>query len=254
MMKRIVLITLLLVIAFNAFPGESSAFWWLFKKKVELPVLPPPSYTISCSEYRHDYGDAVRVTGSDNEFVICEACPKSTALERLPKPVTIVIKTTTPTLPVAVETIPMKPIEAIPSGISPRPEHAPSSAAVNSDVMQVQQSAPTSTTIEHQRTTTVYFPLNSSFISQTEKQKILDALGSLKGRDIKVTGYTCELGSKEHNDRLALSRARAVAGILETSGIKPTAVSGEGKCCYISGDKEMNRRAEIREIDRKEGL
>ena len=120
MMRRIVLITLLLVVAFNAFPAESSAFWWLFKKKKneEPPVLPPPSYSISSSEYRHDYGDAVRVTGSDNEFVICEACPKTTILERLPKPVTIVIKTTTPTLPVAVETIPMKSVEAIPSGLS----------------------------------------------------------------------------------------------------------------------------------------
>ncbi|MHB8843293.1 MAG: OmpA family protein [Nitrospirota bacterium] len=268
MMKRIVLITVLFVIAFHAFPGESSAFWWLFKKKKseEPPVLPPPSYSISSSEYRHGYGDSVRVTGSDNEFVICEACPKSTALERLPKPVTIVIKTTTPTLPVAVETIPMKPTEAILSGLSPTPEQASSSAAVNSDVIQVQQSAPTPTTIQHelsdanagitrnQRTTTVYFPLNSSLISQTEKQKILDALGSLKGRDVKVIGYTCELGSKEHNDRLALSRARAVADILETGGIKPVAVSGAGKCCYISGDKKMNRRAEIREIDHKEGL
>ena len=96
--------------------------------------------------------------------------------------------------------------------------------------------------------------MNSSLISQTEKQKILDALETLKGRDVKVTGYTCELGSKEHNGRLALSRARAVASILETNGIKPAAVSGEGKCCYISGDKEMNRRAEIREINQKEGL
>lgn len=244
------------------------AFWWLFKKKKkeEPPVLPPPSYAISSSEYRHNYGDSVRVSGSDNEFVICEACPKTTILERLPKPVTIVIKTTTPALLVAVETIPMKPIEAIPSGLSPTPEQASSSAAVNSDLMQVERSAPTPTIIQHemsaantaitsnQRTTTVLFPLNSSLISQTEKQKILDALESLKGRGVKVTGYTCDLGSKEHNDRLALSRARTVAGILETNGIKPAAVSGEGKCCYISGDKEVNRRAEIREIDQKEGL
>ena len=132
--------------------------------------------------------------------------------------------------------------------------------------MLVEQSAPTPTTIQHelsaantginsnQHTTTIYFPLNSSLIRQTEKQKILDALESLKGRSVKVTGYTCELGSKEHNDRLALSRARAVAGILETNGIKPIAVSGEGKCCYISVDKEKNRRVEIREINQKEGL
>jgi outer membrane protein OmpA-like peptidoglycan-associated protein len=272
MMKRVVLITMLLVIAFNAFPGESSAFWWLFKKKKseEPLVLPPSSYAISSSEYRHDYGDAVRVAGSDNEFVICESCPKPTALERLPKPVSIVIRMSTPPAPVAVVPIPGKPAEAIPSGLSTSAEQASSFAAVtekglnvkkNSDVIQVEQSAPTPTTIQHElsaanpeitskhRIKTVYFPLNSSFISQTEKQKILDALESPKGRDVKVTGYTCELGSKEHNDRLALSRARAVASILETNGLKPTAVAGEGKCCYISVDKEKNRRAEIQEIN-----
>ena len=271
MTKRVVLITLILVIGFNAFPGESSAFWWLFKKKknVKPPVLPPPSYAISSSEYRHNYGDAVRVAGSDNEFIICEACPKTTALERMPKPVSIVIKMTTPTTPVAVVPFPEKKAEANPGRLTSTAEQMSSSATVTEKglaVAQNEQSAPTPTTIQHelsaannginrnQRITTVYFPLNSSLISQTEKQKILDALESLKGRDVKVTGYTCELGSKELNNRLALSRARAVAGILETGGIKPTAVSGEGKCCYISGDKEMNRRAEIREIDQKEGL
>jgi outer membrane protein OmpA-like peptidoglycan-associated protein len=271
MMKRVVLITMFLVIAFNAFPGESSAFWWLFKKKKneEQPVLPPPSYSISSSEYRHDYGDAVRVTDSDNEFVICEKCPKPTALERLPKPVSIVIKMSTQHTPVAVVSSREKPAEANPSVLSHTAEQMPSSVTVTENghtVTQNEKSAPTPTILQHElsavntgiasnhRTTTVYFPLNSSLISQTEKQKILGALESLKHRDVKVTGYTCELGSKEHNDRLALSRARAVAGILETSGIKPAAVSGEGKCCYISGDKEMNRRVEIREINRKEGL
>ena len=83
---------------------------------------------------------------------------------------------------------------------------------------------------------------------------MLVALESFKGQGVEVTGYTCELGSKEHNDRLALSRAEAVENILETNGIKPAAVSGEGKCCYISGNKEINRRAEIREINQKEGL
>lgn len=277
MMRRVVMITMLLVIAFQTFPGESSAFWWLFKKKTkeEPPAMPPASYSISSSEYRHDYGDAVRVTGSDNEFVICEACPKPTALERLPKPVTIVIKTTKPTMPVGVDTLPMKPAEAILSRLSPSTEQASSSGAAtgktseikeNNAVTQAEQLAPSPKTFQNElsasnfddnndhRTTTIYFPLNRSTISQTEKQKMLVALESIKGHNVEVIGYTCELGSKEHNNRLALSRAKAVASILETNGIKPVVVSGEGKCCYISVDKDMNRRVEIREINKKEGL
>lgn len=275
MTRRVTLILMLFIVVIQAFPRESDAFWWLFKKKkqAEQPAPLAVSYALSSSEYRHDYGDAVRVTGSDHEFVICESCPKATPLERLPKPVTIAIRTTTP-MPIAVEPSSMRSSGTTTAGHSPEADQASSIVAktekmpevkFHSDNVPAEQSSPTPTSLHHEqsaanarisnddRVTTIYFPLNSSFISPAEKQKLLYALESLKGRSVRVTGYTCELGSKEHNDRLALSRAEAAAEILEANGIKPAAVTGEGKCCYVSGDKEMNRRAEIREIDQKEG-
>ncbi len=67
---------------------------------------------------------------------------------------------------------------------------------------------------------------------------------------MKILGYTCDLVSKSHNDRLALARAKAVAKVLEEKGMKPLTVSGEGKCCSVSEDRRLNRRAEIRCVGR----
>jgi len=66
---------------------------------------------------------------------------------------------------------------------------------------------------------------------------------------VQVKGYTCDIGGKKFNDRLAMDRARAVAGIIEKNGITPVAVSGECKCCYVSEDKALNRRVEILSAD-----
>ena len=62
---------------------------------------------------------------------------------------------------------------------------------------------------------------------------------------VQVKGYTCDIGGKKFNDRLAMDRAKAVVEIIEKNGITPVAVAGEGKCCYVSENKSLNRRVEI---------
>lgn len=91
---------------------------------------------------------------------------------------------------------------------------------------------------------TVYFDLDSSELKYSEKEK-LDRLS--RDNNYKVTGYTCDIGSKEYNDRLALRRARAVQNYL---GDIVKEIDGKGKCCYIdSKDKAKNRRAEIKPLN-----
>jgi outer membrane protein OmpA-like peptidoglycan-associated protein len=81
----------------------------------------------------------------------------------------------------------------------------------------------------------VLFDLNSAILKHGEKSKLLISLPFLrKAKSISVKGYTCEKGSKEYNDGLALRRALAVARFLEDHGIKSSEVTGEGKCCYVS--------------------
>jgi outer membrane protein OmpA-like peptidoglycan-associated protein len=98
---------------------------------------------------------------------------------------------------------------------------------------------------EEKSTETVYFDFDSFELKPSEKEK-LDSLP----RDIqyKVTGYTCDIGEKDYNDRLALKRARAVREYL-SSLVKE--VSGKGNCCYIDlKDRWKNRRAEIKPLSK----
>jgi outer membrane protein OmpA-like peptidoglycan-associated protein len=62
---------------------------------------------------------------------------------------------------------------------------------------------------------------------------------------VRVNGFTCDLGSKAYNDRLALRRAEAVAEILGDEGFKIVEIAGEGKCRYVQGERKRSRRAEI---------
>jgi outer membrane protein OmpA-like peptidoglycan-associated protein len=242
---------LVCILALHVFPGESSAFWWLFKKKSEeQPAMPPASYSIGSDDYYPDYGDAVRVAVSKSEFVICETCPKQTALERELKPISLVLRMTTTELPAAVlpvPEIPSPPAESspVPESESPRGEEgsSPKNIASIDKTPDEQQADKQSNSREFM----VYFDLGSSRVREEDRIRLEDFSKSLTGKEsILVKGFTCDIGGKSFNDRLAMDRARAVAGIIEKNGTKPVMVMGEGKCCYVSEDKALNRRVEIR--------
>jgi len=90
---------------------------------------------------------------------------------------------------------------------------------------------------------TVYFDLNSPMLKPSEKAK-LDGLS--KNFIYEMTGYTCDIGTKDYNDRLALKRAESVKEYLGGLG----KARGAGRCCYADKtDKSKNRRVEIKPLD-----
>jgi outer membrane protein OmpA-like peptidoglycan-associated protein len=92
----------------------------------------------------------------------------------------------------------------------------------------------------------VYFDLDSSKLKPAEIKK-LNAFSIIYiGRPVKVIGYTCPIGSMEHNKRLAWQRAETVASWLEQHGVKVVEKKGNPKCCYLSlTDLSKNRRVEV---------
>lgn len=258
------------------------------------PVV-SPVYSVVETQYQHNYGEAVHVISSGNEFVICDSCTHPSKLERVSRPVPISIRMTSstpassPSSSAGLLATPGKPASPVPGNLSSSPvASAPSGCTVSSSAIIAPLSLPSTTPVVQSRLeikstglsslpvstttsvptstiaaqvkisatpladmpsrtlTTVYFSLNSSALAHAELQKITDSLGSYKGKIVVVAGFTCRFGSKKINDPLALERAKSVAAVLEHSGIKPVMVSGEGKCCYISGDQSLNRRVEIR--------
>ena len=93
--------------------------------------------------------------------------------------------------------------------------------------------------VKKEQTETVHFDLNSAALKTQEKKK-LDTIATKE--KVFITGYTCDTGQKEYNDKLALRRAKTVQKHLKTDA----KAEGKGKCCYISDQKPVNRRAEIK--------
>lgn len=75
---------------------------------------------------------------------------------------------------------------------------------------------------------------------------LLNATPSVRG--VTVEGFTCDIGSKPHNDRLAIRRAEAVAALLKGKGVAVLETRGTGKCCYVPGTRNLSRRAEVKVV------
>ena len=90
---------------------------------------------------------------------------------------------------------------------------------------------------------TVLFGLDNSALSGAEKARLSFFVKSLdaetKAGNLFVTGYTCDLGTKDHNDVLAMKRAEAVETYLRKAGLRAMWVTGMGKCCYATKDPEQ---------------
>lgn len=89
---------------------------------------------------------------------------------------------------------------------------------------------------------TVYFDKDSAQLTHKAKA-VLDSAGV--GVPVSVTGYTCPLGSREHNRQLAKKRARAVAYYLRKRGVTVRTVQGKGGCDFLNCDLEKSRRVVI---------
>jgi len=133
------------------------------------------------------------------------------------------------------------------SRVSSRPqsEPKPQSKPLRINVREIEPPSPLKVEPEEKVAETVYFDFDSFKLKPSEKAK-LDGLS--KGLKYEITGYTCDIGPKDYNDRLALKRAESVKGYLGVSA----EVRGKGKCCYVDlKDRSKNRRVEIKPLSNK---
>lgn len=91
----------------------------------------------------------------------------------------------------------------------------------------------------------VFFPLNGSQIGNSERDQIKQFINCIKGKEVRVTGYTCKIGGKSYNDKLATERALNVAEHLRQEGVVVKEIIGKGQQEYISSVDHVNRRVEI---------
>ena len=70
---------------------------------------------------------------------------------------------------------------------------------------------------------------------------------------VSLKGYTCDIGTEEHNSDLSLKRAQQVAKFLSNEGVSIGQIDGLGACDPVSeSNKSLNRRVEI--LTAKENL
>jgi outer membrane protein OmpA-like peptidoglycan-associated protein len=219
----------------------------------------PSSDGMGVRDYSYDYNQVVLGTAGSEVQVICKECERSTRLERELGDVPLsvlwgreqVVSAGTSSLTQRPVITP-KPTQALrQSVVSFQQEPSKGTAKINNPDPE-NGSSTRSKDGEHEstgvscQTPPVYFDFDSSVLMDREKLKILASLNDLKKvKAVMVKGFTCDKGTMQYNDRLALLRARAVAAYLEDNGVKPSVVMGKGKCCYVSEDKRKNRRAEI---------
>ncbi len=236
-------------------PATVSAGWFSSKKVIDtrkdLPSGRTASLGVKYTGYAYDYGDSAKGFPGIEVFVICAACGKSLALERLPAFPPISIRVPVLALPGGggTKSALLTPVSPSSGNETPPVEKADSGPEGAGKKEQGMPLVPA----KEQKTscvlTTIYFRFDSDVIRNLQMEKIRrDVLDQLKGkRDMKISvkGYTCEIGTKQYNDKLAVRRAEAVAKVLEKEGIHPSEVSGEGKCCYVSNELPRNRRSEV---------
>jgi outer membrane protein OmpA-like peptidoglycan-associated protein len=169
--------------------------------------------------YRYSYRSANGIESKD-QFVICDGCSEKNRLR---------VKFTE--VPLKVKTVP--------------------------DLRSQKKS--TSNESRPCRYFTVYFGWNRDQLTGDEKKHLLDEIQSTlseeenSSKEVTVSGFTGHSGTKKYLDELARRRAEYVASFLKDNGIFPHVVTGTGKCCYISQDKNDagNRRVEIKICERR---
>ena len=185
---------------------------------------------ISQMAYRYSLDGTARDSARVQTFVICDdACTVGPPLAPAPRFPALSVRVSRD---VAKENVQKAP-DSGSEGTSPKKDASERGSAVDARI-------------------TVLFGLDNSVLTDPERARLssfVESLGAgMKGEDLSVTGYTCDLGSKAHNDVLAIQRAETVAVYLRKSGLHPLHIAGVGKCCYASkdpGKRYLNRRVEV---------
>lgn len=94
----------------------------------------------------------------------------------------------------------------------------------------------------------VNFKWASLWVSPRTARELVAALKTCGANKVVVSGFTCDLGSKTVNDRMAIGRAEEVAKILRKAGFEVIAVNGRGKSDYVGSNpdhRDDNRRVVV---------
>jgi outer membrane protein OmpA-like peptidoglycan-associated protein len=183
-----------------------------------LIVAESRASTVCEKGYGYRY-ETARDAGSDHEYVICEETPRTPLVPELKPP------------PIAIR-----------FGNDASIQHAHSTPVTGPEDKAIQPHP-----CEYKLEKTVLFGFDSSIAQDGRGLNLL--AGALKKdptmTGIRIRGFTCDMGPKAWNDRLAMKRAVYVAALLGKAGIKVDQVSAEGKCCYVPGERRLSRRVEI---------
>jgi outer membrane protein OmpA-like peptidoglycan-associated protein len=175
--------------------------------------------------YKYDMGNAVRVLMAPNQHVICDSCSKPLHMAAYKEPLVSKLKL---------------------KSIDPGPSEVVGTTLVAESVQTVVPDQTVGQIAPQEVKATIMFKLDSSRLDQKANEEILRLTKELKGQKVRVDGYTCQLGTKTHNDKLAKKRAKTVADSLKRHGIKVAQITGEGQCCYFDTKHlELNRRVEV---------
>jgi len=185
---------------------------------------------ISQMDYRYSFDGTARDSAQRQSLVICDdACTAGPSLAPAPR---------FPALSVRVSR------DVAKENAQKQPDSGSKGASPKKDASEREPAA--------EARITILFGLDSSVLTEPEKARLSSFVENLgaetKAGDLSVTGYTCDLGSKAHNDVLAIKRGEAVAAYLRKSGLHPSHVTGTGKCCYAAkdpGKRYLNRRVEV---------
>jgi len=214
------------------------------------PIPPRPGDTnaakTTVNAPRHQVGVTVRPTlfqyevawsARTDQFVLTRTLPQIKPLEKAHK-VTVAI--TLPALPGRQAGV---GIQAAMHGSTVKDEHA--------EVRRVLNFSPdnSSHSTIRQEKRVIHFAFGSAAISPLARVKIHSVASRIKkhhASKVSVTGYTCWIGPKYVNEKLALARAMAVVHELGRAGVRVGSISARAKCCYIDlKNPAPNRRAEI---------
>ncbi len=194
---------------------------------------------IRMGSYEYNYGKAVGSMANGDVFVICESCPARQQLALKPKTTILAVRTA------KVRT----PVKATATDI-------PGEQSESKPPVKLASATGTArpTCVDHKCLPPVYFRFDHFDLSDSEKDqldRVVSCLkaGSAKGSsNVRITGYTCGLGSPAHNDRLSLMRAKSVATYLERNGFNISEAKGEGMGHPLSKIRKLNRRVEINTV------
>lgn len=221
-------------------------------KHPELPSIKQqgPSLITSTRQYAYNYGDTVGDSANDI-YVICRDCintPLAKVMQRPNVGIRLagnsVAAIRNPTLSVV-----SSPLSRLSPTITPPIPNSAQTSTGHATTGAPPKKAIIVRSDENECIlATVHFDFNKDSLRKSDLMtlnKVVDRLKGLANSGVTVQGHTCDNGPQNYNDQLAIRRAKSVGDYLLSNGVKTVTLSGKGKCCYISDDPKINRRAVI---------